>query len=243
MIDDYAASAVLGRPSAREATFRLTPTIRRLSTWKPLARALIKWIDVSAASQGGWHEEASIMLKKSFLMALAFALFSTSAIAEVNERKSLQIVNEISSEVRKYTRFTIFDDVRVGLAEDGVVVLSGRVTMPFKKDDIGRIVSRVDGVSSVRNELGVLPVSPYDDDLRYRIARAIYGNSNFSHYAAMANPPIHIIVERGHVTLTGVVNSNVERMVARSLATTFGAFSVKNELKTDAEMQALARKL
>ena len=50
--------------------------------------------------------------------------------------------------------------------------------MPFKKDDIGRIVGRWPGVSSVRNELGVLPVSPYDDDLRYRIARAIYGNSN-----------------------------------------------------------------
>jgi hyperosmotically inducible periplasmic protein len=242
-IDDYSASAVLGPPSAPEATFSLAPTIQRLSTWKPLARALIKRIDVSAASQGGWHEEVTIMLKKSFLMALAFALFSTSAIAEVNERKSLQIVSDISSEVRKYTRFTIFDDVRVGLAEDGVAVISGRVTMPFKKDDIGRIVSRVDGVSSVRNELGVLPVSPYDDDLRYRIARAIYGNSSFSHYAAMANPPIHIIVERGHVTLTGVVNSNVERMVARSLATTFGAFSVKNELKTDAEMKALAEKL
>jgi hyperosmotically inducible periplasmic protein len=243
-IDDYLASAVLGPPSAPEATFSLAPTIQRLSKWKPLARALIKQIGVSAASQ--WlagTRRHPVMLKKSFLVALAFALFSTSAIADVNERKSLQIVNDISSEVRKYTRFTIFDDVRVGLAEDGVVVLSGRVTMPFKKDDIGRIVSRVEGVSSVRNELGVLPVSPYDDDLRYRIARAIYGNSTFSHYAAMANPPIHIIVERGHVTLTGVVNSNVERMVARSLATTFGAFSVKNELKTDAEMKLLAEKL
>ena len=30
----------------------------------------------------------------------------------------------------------------------------------------------------------------------------------------MANPPIHIIVEDGRVTLTGVVNSNVERMLA-----------------------------
>ena len=184
-----------------------------------------------------------LKLKQSFLMALAFALFSTSAFAGVTERKSLQIVNDVSSEVRKYTRFTIFDDVRIGVADEGVVVLSGRVTMPFKKDDIGRIVSRVDGVSSVRNELSVLPVSPYDDDLRYRIARAIYGSTNFEHYAAMANPPIHIIVERGHVTLTGVVNSNVERMIARSLATTFGAFSVKNELKTDAEMKLLAEKL
>jgi hyperosmotically inducible protein len=183
------------------------------------------------------------MARKSFLIALAFALLSSPAFADVTERKSLQIVNDVSSEVRKYTRFTIFDDVRVGVAEDGIVVLSGKVTMPFKKDDIERIVSRVDGVSAVRNELGVLPVSPYDEDLRFRIARAIYGNSNFWHYAAMANPPIHIIVERGHVTLTGVVNSNVERMLARSLATTFGAFSVKNELRTDSEMKALAEKI
>lgn len=183
------------------------------------------------------------MAKKSFLMALAFAVLSTPAFADVTERKSLQVINDVSSEVRKYTRFTIFDDVRISLAEDGVVVLSGRVTMPFKKDDIGRIVGRVDGVSAVKNELGVLPVSRFDDDLRYRIARAIYGNANFWHYAAMANPPIHIIVENGHVTLTGVVNSNVERMLARSLATTFGAFSVKNELKTDAEMKLLAEKL
>ncbi len=183
------------------------------------------------------------MVRKSFVMALAFALFSSSASADVVERKSLQIVNDVSREVRNYTRFTIFDDVRVGVAEDGVVVLTGRVTMPFKRDDIARIAGRVDGVSAVRNELGVLPVSPYDDDLRYRIARAIYGNTNFWHYAAMANPPIHIIVERGHVTLTGVVQSNVERMLARSLATTFGAFSVKNELRTDSEMKQLAERL
>ena len=183
------------------------------------------------------------MARKSLLMALAFVLFSAPAFAGDTERKSLQIVNDVSSEVRKYTRFTIFDDVRVGVAEDGVLVLSGGVTMPFKKDDIARIAGRVAGVSTVRNELSVLPVSSYDDDLRYRIARAIYGNANFWHYAAMANPPIHIIVERGHVTLTGVVNSNVERMLARSLATTFGAFSVKNELRTDAEMKALAETL
>jgi osmotically-inducible protein OsmY len=81
-------------------------------------------------------------------------------------------------------------------------------------------------------------VSIYDEELRYRIARAIYGNPSFWQYASMVNPPIHIVVERGHVRLTGVVQSNVERMLARSLATSFGAFSVKNELRTDAEVQA-----
>ncbi len=99
------------------------------------------------------------------------------------------------------------------------------------------------GVSSVDNQLTVLPVSPYDDELRFRIARAIYGNTAFWNYAAMPNPPIHIVVQNGRVTLTGVVQNNVDRMLARSLATTFGAFSVKNELKTDAEMKDLLEKL
>jgi osmotically-inducible protein OsmY len=53
----------------------------------------------------------------------------------------------------------------------------------------------------------------------------------------MANPPIHIVVDHGRVTLTGVVQSNVDRMLARSLATQFGAFSVTNALKTDAEVR------
>jgi osmotically-inducible protein OsmY len=84
----------------------------------------------------------------------------------------------------------------------------------------------------------VLPVSLFDDELRYRIARAIYGNPSFWQYASMVNPPIHIVVERGHVTLTGVVQNNVDRMLARSLANSFGAFSVTNELRTDAEVRA-----
>jgi len=50
-------------------------------------------------------------------------------------------------------------------------------------------------------------------------------------------------VVNGHVTLTGVVQNNVDRMLARSLATNFGAFDVKNELKTDAEMKELLEKI
>jgi hyperosmotically inducible protein len=184
------------------------------------------------------------MLRKTILMALAFALSSGAAFAaDVPERKSLQIINDITKEVRRYTRYTIFDDVSVRLADNGVAVLSGKVTMPFKRDDIGRLVARVQGVGGVQNDISVLPVSPFDDELRHRISRAIYGNSAFWHYAAMANPPIHIVVENGRVTLAGVVQSNVERMLARSLATSFGAFSVKNELKTDAEMKALLEKI
>jgi len=94
-------------------------------------------------------------------------------------------------------------------------------------------------VKHVENRIGVLPVSRFDDELRYAVARAIYGSLAFWQYASMVNPPIHIIVEGGRVTLTGVVASNVERMMARSLATSFTALSVTNDLKTDQEMKAL----
>ena len=53
----------------------------------------------------------------------------------------------------------------------------------------------------------------------------------------MVNPPIHVIVEHGHVTLDGVVLNEVDRAIARSIAGSFPAFSIKNELKTEAEVQ------
>jgi hyperosmotically inducible protein len=121
--------------------------------------------------------------------------------------------------------------------KDGAVILTGKVTMPYKRDDIAKRVAKVAGVQSVKDEITVLPVSTFDDELRYRIARSIYGNSNFWNYAIMPNPPIHIVVEHGRVTLTGVVQSEVDRMLARSLATQFGALSVTSDLKTDAEVR------
>jgi len=38
----------------------------------------------------------------------------------------------------------------------------------------------------------------------------------------MALPPIHIIVENGHVTLDGVVNNNLEKQIAGMRAASVG---------------------
>ena len=152
-----------------------------------------------------------------------------------DDRKDFQIARDIAKAVQRYTQFTIFDDVSASV-KDGDVILTGKVTMPYKRDDIEKRIAKLDGVRSVNDQISVLPVSQFDDELRYRIARSIYNNSNFWNYAIMPNPPIHIVVENGRVTLTGVVQSNVDRMLARSLATQFGALSVTNGLKTDAEV-------
>jgi hyperosmotically inducible protein len=169
---------------------------------------------------------------------LAMALAAPARAQTLEDRKNDEIFKDVSETVLRYPQFTIFDDVSAAVA-DGVVTLDGKVTMPFKKKDIERRVAKVPGVTRVENRIGVLPVSRFDDELRYSVARAIYGSSAFWHYASMVNPPIHIIVEGGRITLTGVVASNVERMMARSLATSFTAFSVTSDLKTDQEMKAL----
>ena len=171
--------------------------------------------------------------------AAAIMLTANVAVAQTadgTERKDFQVFKDVANSVETYTRFTIFDDVSAGV-KDGVVKLTGKVTMPYKRNDIEKRVTKIAGVRMIDNEITVLPVSQFDDELRYRIAGAIYNNSNFWNYAIMANPPIHIVVEHGRVTLTGVVQSNVDRMLARSLATQFGAFSVTNALKTDAEVR------
>jgi len=173
-------------------------------------------------------------------LSLNTAFAATAAEATVAkqtvERKDLQVFNDIADQVNRYTQLTIFDSISASVT-DGRVVLSGWVTMPFKRDDIEKRVRKVEGINSVDNKIGVLPVSQFDDDLRFRIARAIYSHSLFWNYAAMANPPIRVVVNHGRVTLEGVVQSNVERMLARSLASGFGAFDVKNDLKTDAEVR------
>jgi len=155
---------------------------------------------------------------------------------------NLQTFRHVQKQILQYPHFTIFDSVNTQV-DHGVVTLTGRVTMPYKKDDIEARVAKLPDVTRVNNKLEVLPVSTYDDELRVRIARAIYTNPNFVMFASMVNPPIHVIVEHGHVRLEGVVNSEVDKMVARSIASSFLAFSVTNDLKTEAEVKQELEKL
>jgi osmotically-inducible protein OsmY len=175
------------------------------------------------------------MTKRVLTLMAGVALLATAALADTGDKKDLQVFNDISKTVQRYTHFTVFDNVGAQV-KDGVVTLNGQVTMEFKRDDIEKRVSKVDGVRVVNDKIVVLPVSQFDDQLRYRLARAIYSNPNFWNYAIGPNPPIHIVVDHSHVTLEGVVMNDMDRIIANSIANQqFGVMSVKNNLKTDAE--------
>jgi osmotically-inducible protein OsmY len=192
----------------------------------------------AAASAPGQCVDHTMTRTQQLLIAglLAVSLAGVARAEDIPERKDFQVFQGVARQVQQYVNFTVFDSVDASV-QGGVVTLTGKVTMPFKVQDLTRRVSRVEGVRKVDNQIKVLPVSRFDDELRMRIARAIYGNPSFWHYASMANPPIHIVVEQGRVKLEGTVNSNVERMLAQSLAIGFGEFSIENRLRTDAERQ------
>src|SRR5260370_12832705 len=159
------------------------------------------------------------------------ALSAITGIAGATAADS-DIAAKAAHEIRMYSRYTIWDNINIRV-NAGNLELLGQVSQPFKKADLQRIVQRVPGVVSVANELEVLPVSFNDDNLRIRVARAIYRDPTLSRYAIQAVPPIHISVNNGHVTLEGVVNNDLEKQVAFMRASSAGlSFGpVQNKLR------------
>ena len=90
------------------------------------------------------------------------------------------------------------------------------------------------GVTSIGNNIDVLPTSIFDDDLRIAATRRIYGDSSFVRYASRRFPPIHIIVKNGTIMLEGFVGTKVEKRLARTVLSGLNSFGVVNNLKVDA---------
>ena len=179
----------------------------------------------------------------SFVLVAAIAVPSIATAGparHVDSRSAASdrlIADRIAERVNRYVFYTIFDDVQ-GRVEDGLVTLTGKVTAPYKAKEIAEFVKRIPGVREVDNKIDTLPVSTFDDQLRVAIASSIYRDPMFWNYAIQVNPPIHVIVDRGHVTLTGVVNSEVERRVAEMKAReAFGSFSVTNKLMLERDVR------
>ena len=121
------------------------------------------------------------------LLALGLFFVPAAASAQMPGRDRV-VFEQIADQVNRYTQYTIFDSISASV-DNGRVVLTGWVTMPYKRDDLERRIARLDGVVSLENGIDVLPVSTFDDELRFRIARAIYGNSSFWQYASMVSCP------------------------------------------------------
>ncbi len=123
------------------------------------------------------------------------------------------IQDQVIHQIRMYPRYSIFDNIQVRVDGSNVELL-GQVSEPYKKSDLQRMIAHTPGVATVTNDLQVLPLSNFDNRIRGQVARAIYRDPVLSRYAIQSVAPIHIIVDNGHVTLEGVVSTDMEKEVA-----------------------------
>jgi osmotically-inducible protein OsmY len=131
-------------------------------------------------------------------------------------------------------RYGVFDSVGIAV-DDGVVLLRGSVREPWLKDALDRRVAEVSGVREIRNDIRVAPASIADDRLRAELYRRIYGDDMFVRYSNWNSPPIRIIVENGRVSLTGVVDSEVEQVRLGMIARGTVAFKVDNHVEVEGQ--------
>jgi hyperosmotically inducible protein len=169
------------------------------------------------------------------LLFVGPALADDSARAVAASPTDADIQSDVVDAVLGYVHYGVFDSVGVGV-QDGVVTLTGSVLQPWHKDDLQKRVAKLEGVREVKNQIRVQPVSVFDDRLRVQLYRQIYGAGMFQRYASFANPPIHILVENGNITLTGLVNSQVEKAVLGSIARGTLAFRVDNQVQIESEL-------
>ena len=173
--------------------------------------------------------------------------------AMIVEQPSFEKVNR---ELRRnLNNYSLFDLISFRL-EGSKVTLLGQVWWPALKPSAERIVAKVEGVTSVDNQIEVLPASFHDDDIRLATVRALFSNAALSRYAWFGygsyghyghrlyghsgyghipeRSDIHIIVKDGDITLEGVVSRQAHRDIAELVAHgVSGAFSVTNNLTVE----------
>jgi hyperosmotically inducible protein len=179
------------------------------------------------------------VLTTTAAMVLALLISSgyttKAAVQKPVQSPSDEIQREVQHQLRMLNLYTVFDNLEYGV-DGSRVILEGQVTNPELKSEAVASVKKVRGVTDVQDNIKTLPLSNDDDRIRRAAFRSIYGDPQLSRYGFQSVQSIHIIVENGHITLEGDVNTEADKNVAGIRANSVeGAFSVKNNLSVHGE--------
>ena len=160
-------------------------------------------------------------------------LIMLAAAAAVPVFASQEMERKVRHELIMLPYYGVFDNLTFQM-NDGVVTLAGQVTRPALRSDAENVVKRIEGVERVVNNIGVLPLSSFDDSIRLRALRSIYGSTALSRYGWVPNSPVRIIVKHGQMILEGVVANENDKNVAFLKANgVSGTFKVTNNLRVE----------
>jgi hyperosmotically inducible protein len=164
------------------------------------------------------------------MIASTIAFSAQSAMASLRGTQAIE--KQVRHELNMLPYVNAFDYMTFTVDDNGTVTLNGQVTNPVLRSDANNVVKRIEGVERVDNQIQVLPLSPMDDGLRVRLFRTIYGYPALQKYVLGVNKSIRIIVANGHVTLVGMVDSEMDKNIAGMRANSVpGIFSVDNQLQ------------
>lgn len=178
---------------------------------------------------------------------------------DAQQQAVLKLAEAVRKEIVKQPQYGVFDSIHFAL-KGSTVILLGKASRPTLKSGIENSVKRIEGVGTIENRIEVLPLSPNDDRIRAAVYASIYRYPALQRYTSnrggsmgggprggrsiaraaggiTSDPPIgyhaiHIIVENGNVTLTGVVDSDGDLALAEMRANSVsGVFSVDNNLQ------------
>ena len=178
------------------------------------------------------------LLAAAFLFTVLFTAMPSLANPAANSNNTVEtekMTKKVRKELVMLPFFSVFDNLAFKV-EEGTVTLYGQVTRPSLRKDAARVVERITGVEEVVNQIEVLPLSNFDDRIRFATYRAVYRQPGLDRLSLMATPPIRIIVKNGNVTLEGVVNNKGDSTRAFIAANgVSNVFSVKNNLRIENE--------
>jgi hyperosmotically inducible periplasmic protein len=168
---------------------------------------------------------------QNIALAAALCIGAIPIFAGTGNPPPQDLASQVRHQLVMIPYYNVFDDLGYSV-NNGVVTLGGEVTNPVVKTDAARSVKHLPGVTQVINNIRVLPLSTFDNRIRLAEYRTIYGFGGLYRYGMGTQPSIHIIVDNGHVTLVGVVDSEADRNLANIRANTVsGVFSVTNNLR------------
>ncbi len=176
-------------------------------------------------------------MKKFFAGVMLALIVAVATVMPAAANSKGEITDKTAKKIRKelvtLPFYSVFDNLSFKM-EDGTVTLFGQVSRPTLKKDAERVVERVAGVEQVINKIEVLPLSGFDDQIRVAVYRAIYRQPGLDRLSFQANPPIHIVVKNGNVTLEGVVPNKGDATRAFIAANgVSNVFSVTNNLRVE----------
>jgi hyperosmotically inducible protein len=166
--------------------------------------------------------------------SMTFTLGTLGANAATSTNpKVLTLSDQVRHELATLPWYGAFDNLEYQV-NGTEVILSGQVISEHAttKDDAGKFVGSIPGVTKLVNNIEVLPPSRFDDQIRRAEYRTVFSKADLGRYTMGAIPQVHIIVKNGHVSLEGVVMNQMDKNIAGIVANSVpGVFSVENNLR------------